>query len=459
MYNYTKEDLFEKLAETKITNVIDVTYIEISRDGSRVAILLPEPTNCLKILEYSNQPEGIKFKEILSIPMNIPDFKELKFNPMNKNFIFLLTKSKYDLIEIIDSFDEDYQFDETSKEKMTQALDEFKQIEEEKIIKRYEIYTISCDSAHSQYACFSWDRYGKVYISEIYNSDSGDLNGEVRYIDPIKGLGIQREKGETSEQTGGIIDGITSAVTSMILTQRYLVCALANGCINMVNMHFNDKDVKEYRNTLGSSYKGLSVDKELKVSKLTAANDYIISMKYDISYKKIMAKTFLNNIYILFLKGEILEKNIEENTEELPEDIDNYVEAEFHKGKILAVKELGKTTEIVSISSEDSRVIFWDIGKRECVASHRLDFIPTVFEVNSEGTLLFIASQDGVFRIYDITRRTILRLLYQMKFDYKSCHHIDHILIHPLNKYIIFYQKMEDIYFLFLEIYPKNSPL
>ena len=441
MYNYTKEDLFEKLAETKITNVIDVTYIEISRDGSRVAILLPEPTNCLKILEYSNQPEGIKFKEILSIPMNIPDFKELKFNPMNKNFIFLLTKSKYDLIEIIDSFDEDYQFDETSKEKMTQALDEFKQIEEEKIIKRYEIYTISCDSAHSQYACFSWDRYGKVYISEIYNSDSGDLNGEVRYIDPIKGLGIQREKGETSEQTGGIIDGITSAVTSMILTQRYLVCALANGCINMVNMHFNDKDVKEYRNTLGSSYKGLSVDKELKVSKLTAANDYIISMKYDISYKKIMAKTFLNNIYILFLKGEILEKNIEENTEELPEDIDNYVEAEFHKGKILAVKELGKTTEIVSISSEDSRVIFWDIGKRECVASHRLDFIPTVFDVNPEGTLLFIASQDGVFRIFDITRRTILRLLYQMKFDYNSSHHIDRILVHPLMKFIIFYQK------------------
>ena len=52
--------------EAKIGNVIDVTYIEISRDGSRVAILLPEPTNCLKILEYSNQPEGIKFKEILN---------------------------------------------------------------------------------------------------------------------------------------------------------------------------------------------------------------------------------------------------------------------------------------------------------------------------------------------------------------------------------------------------------
>ena len=442
MYNYTKEDSFDKLAEMRISNVIDVTYSEISRDGSRIAILLPEPTNSLKILEYSNQADNIKFREILSIPMSLPDFKEMRFNPMNKNFLFILTKSKYELIEIIDSFDENYQFDDNSKEEMNQNLDEFKQTEEEKIIKRFESFSISCDSGHSQFACFSWDRYNKVYISEIYNSDSGDLNGEVRYIDPIKSLGVQREKGETLEQSAEVVDGISSAVTAMILTQRYLICALANGGINMVNMHFNDKDLKEYRNTLGSSYKRLSVDKELKVSKLTASNDYIISMKYDLGYKKIMAKTFMNNIYVLFLKGEILEKNIEENTDELPEDIDNYIEAEFHKGKILAVKELGKTTEIISISSEDSRVLFWDIGKRECVASHRLDFIPTVFEVNPEGTLLFIASQDGVFRIYDITRRSILRLLYQMKFDYKSCHHIDHILVHPLMKYIIFYQKL-----------------
>ena len=91
-------------------------------------------------------------------------------------------------------------------------------------------------------------------------------------------------------------------------------------------------------------------------------------MKYDLGYKKIMAKTIMNNIYVLFLKGEILEKNIEENTEELPEDVDNYVEAEFHKGKVIGIRELGKTTEIVSISNEDSRVLFWDIGKKECVA-------------------------------------------------------------------------------------------
>ena len=116
MYNYTKENFFERVAEAKIGNVIDVTYIEISREGSRIAILLPEPTNALKILEFSNQEEGVKFREILSIPMNLSEFKELKFNPMSKNFIFLLTKSQYQLIEIIDSFNEDYQFDDMSKE-------------------------------------------------------------------------------------------------------------------------------------------------------------------------------------------------------------------------------------------------------------------------------------------------------------------------------------------------------
>ena len=217
MYTYTKENGFNKIIETKIGNVIDVSYIEISRDGSKVAILLPEPTNALKILDYSNTPEGPRFKEILSIPMEMPDFKELKFNPMNKNFIFLMAKSQYQLIEIIDSFDEEYQMEDVTKEMLSQNLDEFKQSEEKKIIKRYETYTIHCDNSRSQFACFSWDRYGKVYISEIYNSDSGDLNGEVRFIDPIRSLAIQREKGEVIEQGAELVDGISSAVTAMIL--------------------------------------------------------------------------------------------------------------------------------------------------------------------------------------------------------------------------------------------------
>ena len=69
----TKE--FQKLIDLKIEAVTDVTYVEISRDGTKIALLLPEPSNCLKILDYQNTNDGIKFKEILSIPIILQDFK------------------------------------------------------------------------------------------------------------------------------------------------------------------------------------------------------------------------------------------------------------------------------------------------------------------------------------------------------------------------------------------------
>ena len=52
-----------------------------------------------------------------------------------------MAKSQYQLIEIIDSFDEEYQMEDLTKESLSQNLDEFKALEEEKIIKRYEMGT------------------------------------------------------------------------------------------------------------------------------------------------------------------------------------------------------------------------------------------------------------------------------------------------------------------------------
>ena len=366
---------------------------------------------------------------------------------MNKNYIFILASSQAMLINIIDAFPDDYNINEKIN------LDDFKGIEEEKIIKRFEFFPLY-PVQDCFYGDFSWDRYNKIYLSENYNSDSGELSGELHYIDPIKSMTNKEEVEEKIEN----VEGLTAAVTSMVLTQRYLICALSNGNVALVNMFLPDKDLKEYKNTLGSSYQKLVVDKELEVAKLTSTNDYIISMCYDMEYKKILAKTNQNNLFVLFLKGEILEKNIEDkiDTEEQGREIQNYEEHQSHSGKILGVRELGKTTEIITVSSSDNRVIIWDFGKREVSASHILDFSPTVFEVNPDGTLLFIASSEGVFRIYDISHRSSLRLVYQMKFEYKNSKKIDKILVHPLMKYIIFYQENgRMLYFLSGEISKK----
>ena len=207
---------------------------------------------------------------------------------MNKNYIFILSSSQAILINIIDAFPDDY----TINEKIN--LDDFKAIEEEKIIKRFEFFPMY-PVQDWFYGDFSWDRYNKIYLSENYNSDSGELSGELHYIDPIKSMSNKEEVDEKIEN----VEELKAAVTSMVLTQRYLICALSNGNVALVNMFLPDKDLKEYKNTLGSSYQKLVVDKELEVAKLTSTNDYIISMCYDMEFKKIWQKQ-IKIIYLFY---------------------------------------------------------------------------------------------------------------------------------------------------------------
>ena len=440
LYTYSRTEGFKLLTESQIQNCSEVTYLDMARDGSRLLLLLPEPNQCMKILDVINEDGQLSMKEVLSIPISSPDYKKCKFNPMNKNFIFMISPVFGTLIEIIDSFDENYQI---TQEYDKAQLDEFKRLEEPKLAKRYETYNINDPDIIDEFLEFSWDRFNKIYIS----STGGGLN----LIDPIRDMQQQREKGfvNPTDREPERVEGLSGAVTAMLLTQRYLICAEKNGSIALVNMYMPDKEIKDFKSTLGPSYQKLVVDKEMDVSKIIQSEDYIISMKYDQDYKKILAKTAQNNLYVLFLKGEILERTDDKNETDEGKEIDNYEETKFHQGEIIGVRELGKTTEIISISSQDRRVIFWDIGKKEAIASHILEFIPTVFETDPEGTLLFIASKEGVFRIYDISHRASMRLVYQMKFAYKTSNSIDKIIVHPLLKYIIFY-KTGDRYLYFL---------
>ena len=112
----------------------------MARDGSRLLLLLPEPNQCMKILDVINEDGQLSMKEVLSIPISSPDYKKCKFNPMNKNFIFMISPVFGTLIEIIDSFDENYQI---TQEYDKAQLDEFKRLEEPKLAKRYETYNIN----------------------------------------------------------------------------------------------------------------------------------------------------------------------------------------------------------------------------------------------------------------------------------------------------------------------------
>jgi len=48
---------------------------------------------------------------------------------------------------------------------------------------------------------------------------------------------------------------------------------------------------------------------------------------------------------------------------------------------------------------------------------HSVDYIPTSMEIDQNGEVLFTGSKEGVFRAYDITNRTQIRLINQVKFS------------------------------------------
>ena len=48
---------------------------------------------------------------------------------------------------------------------------------------------------------------------------------------------------------------------------------------------------------------------------------------------------------------------------------------------------------------------------------HSVDYTPTACEIDQNGEVLFTGSKDGVFRAYDITNRTQIRLINQVKFS------------------------------------------
>ena len=82
----------------------------------------------MKIFDIFQSAENAwTVKEILDIPLGNVNITKCAFNPMNKNYIFLIYPNQYYLISLIDSFDSNYELTERSVS--TQTLDEFKETE------------------------------------------------------------------------------------------------------------------------------------------------------------------------------------------------------------------------------------------------------------------------------------------------------------------------------------------
>lgn len=371
----------------------------------------------------------------------------VKFNPQNPNLIIMYDNKDAVIYEIKDSFPDTYESKLTEE-----ALDE-KVIrnEEQMIEKRYLSYNFKLTTEDSEIIDIIWDAYNNVYIAESL----GYISLYDYIFNPIVPIVQNMERPNVNT---------VSPPICMLLTQKYLYCALENGKLMLINIYIPDSDIKNCTG-IGNpdNYRHFEVEKELSILN---EEERVLTMKYDYSFKKIVTVTKSSNIYILHLQSEIMLKGKEKDDQNYEnilniDEVVSYNDLKFHNSRIIGVKELGTTTQYITISSKDQKIIFWDITDLRPRYTFYLEYKPTSFEVDYEGNVLFIGSKIGVFRIYDISprdkNRNNLRLVFQKKLmDNKK---IDKIIVTPGQKYVIFYSKGSDIIFILSGDLNKNFQL
>jgi WD40 repeat protein len=382
----------------------------------------------LKVYDISDQ---MQLNLVLSIPLE-KEFSICKISPVNKNFIFLKSTSACSLIEIKDSFKENYQ---------TQIIEDkdinlVKSAEENELDKRYELLDLEIPFSIDDFVDFAFDMYNNIYIALT--------SGEVHLYDQ----GLNRISVNVLGEMRDCIR-LPKCATAICMTQRYLLCLQDNGRIACINIYIPEKEMPSFKPSIGvpENYRTFEIEKELTPSIYSNVDieeqiEPVRHMSYDPEMRKIVLLS-RNSMSIILMKGEILVKDKEKEVENddraasLNNEVEAYEENKFHCGKVIGVKELGNTSQFISIG-EDGKVIIWELSSRTALYCHSLEFTPTCFDVDFEGNLIFVGTSTGVLRIYDISSRGVLKMVYVMKYSNFA---LDKILIHPTMKFVSFFAR------------------
>ena len=404
-------------ASTAIVGVTDIKNINFSKDAMRICVFLPEPLFILKIYSVD---EKYTIRELIDVPLG-KEYLNFRISPLNKNIIIAMRPEVISLIEIKDSFPDNYKTLIGEEEIQQVGFGNLKESEENILVKRFTISTLNTPENLDEFTDFTFDMYGNFYAS----ISSGFVNLYDLALNKITVM-VQGEP-KTSVNLSG-------SPTCLLLTQKNLMAALDNGKIAIINIYISEKEIASFKQSIGNpeNYRMFDVSMELTPSIFShfihntgsinnfEDSDYITLMKYDPDYKKIIFLTKNNTLNFIVLKAEILIKDKEKeeinDNNVLTNEVETYEELKFHSQAIIGIKELGNTTQFITLSN-DKKIIFWDIAERATKHVYNLNFNPSAFETDLEGNLLFIGSQRGVLRIYDISLRNQMRLIFQNNFS------------------------------------------
>jgi hypothetical protein len=152
------------------------------------------------------------------------------------------------------------------------------------------------------------------------------------------------------------------------------------------------------------------------------APEPIAYMHYSRTFKKLIMGTAQGLIGLLAVEAEVV------NEEEEPEEEHNGQDKEtkvletpfvelgrFHTRKINGIRELGPSTQLITISDDRSAAI-WEATNYSQLARIQFFSKPTAVDASMDGRLAFIGTEKGVMRVFDVSQRAFPRLLKIFRF-------------------------------------------
>ena len=309
------------------------------------------------------------------LPCKPAEYMQVKFNPGDHNKFCILSQS------VLYSFSIHQAYDVTERGDQKILGESY----------RTNITEWRHDNQDMMFCKFIWDPFSRVHIVTDQSC--------ILMVHPKKGV---------LEHTHHLDGG----VHAILLTQKHLIVSQDDGLLQWFKLDLpvilsSDKDNDTKHLTVENV-----VEMEWNLNRtIGETGDYevVSHMHYSRDFRQLIIGTSTGMFGRLEIEAEAV--NFEEDEEEAQQKQEKrvmeneFVElGRFHTEKITGIKELGETTQLVTIST-DHYMTLWESTTQSPIASVYQPSYPTSLDVSSDGCAVFLGTHLGAFRIYDVSNR------------------------------------------------------
>lgn len=372
--------------------------LAFSRDGKYLVIIGGLPDFNISIYDIENKKFLITEEQKLKFRK---DFLSIKFNPRSKNEFCILSRHKVQFYTILPAFqyrdqDEDGYNENESDGGTNNFIDAWRfEIEE---FDAMDVPVVEGNDARVEFTSLTWDSQNRIFLC---------TNQKKLFHVTAKNPHI----GKTVE--------LSSEPLGVIMTPRHIIISQADGMINWIKIELPFEGAKPEDCFITIEQ---DIDKEYnfieKLPEDTASPAHF--MLYTKSHQNMLLGT--NNGYLTLLNvpaEKVSEEEVEQDDaeEQKQQTLQNELRVlgRFHTARINDVKPLGRTTQMVSCSS-DNTVAIWEVTTMAQLSVIDMPVEPISLGITKEGSVIFVGTAIGTFRCYDVTNRAHPKLIHQLKF-------------------------------------------